>query len=68
MSGNVERMMLGMAEFQASCHDSDCVEVATTEVVAVRDSKNAAGPVLWFSRTEWDEFVAAVKSGKFDLG
>jgi hypothetical protein len=68
MSGNVERMMLGMAEFQAACKESDCVEVATAEVVAVRDSKNAAGPVLWFSRAEWEEFVTAVKIGKFDLG
>jgi hypothetical protein len=63
MSGNVERRM---AEFQAGCDRAECVEVAMTEVVAVRDSKNTAGPVLWFSRTEWEEFVAAVKSGKFD--
>jgi hypothetical protein len=61
-------MMLDMAEFRSACDDGQCVEVAMTEVVAVRDSKNAPdGPVLWFSRAEWGEFVTAVKAGKFDL-
>lgn len=60
--------MLDMAEFRSACDDGQCVEVAMTEVVAVRDSKNAPdGPVLWFSRAEWGEFVTAVKAGKFDL-
>jgi hypothetical protein len=68
MSGAVERMMLDLAEFRSACDIGGCVEVAMTEVVAVRDSKAAPdGPVLWFSRVEWGEFVAAVKAGKLDL-
>jgi hypothetical protein len=64
-----EYTVLDTAEFWSACDDGECVEVAVTEVVAIRDSKNATdGPVLWFSRTEWEEFVTAVKAGKFDIG
>jgi hypothetical protein len=37
----------------------DCVEVADnlTEVVAVRDSKDQAGPVLTFSISAWVSFA-----------
>jgi hypothetical protein len=31
----------------------------------VRDSKNPAGPVLEFTGSEWDAFVAAVKADHF---
>jgi hypothetical protein len=42
-------------------NNDNCVEVAVAEtVVAVRDSKNTAGPVLAFPRTAWSEFVAGV--------
>jgi Domain of unknown function (DUF397) len=65
----MEKMMLESAEFQRACDLNGCVEVAMTEAVAVRDSKAGPdGPVLWFSRAEWDDFVAAVKDGRFDLG
>jgi hypothetical protein len=42
---------------------NDCVEVATDipGVVAVRDSKNPRGPVLVFSRTEWQTFLADLR-------
>lgn len=44
-----------------------CVEVATgSDVVLVRDSKDAAGPVLRFGATQWNAFVTAVRSGTFD--
>lgn len=69
MNGDEARALLADADFRSACDIGGCVEVATTDVVAVRDSKTAPeGPVLWFSRTEWAEFVAAVKAGKFDLG
>lgn len=69
MSEQLERMMLESAEFQRACDLNGCVEVAMTETVAVRDSKAGAdGPVLWFSRAEWDDFVTAVKAGRFDAG
>ncbi|MCG5214678.1 DUF397 domain-containing protein [Streptosporangium sp. KLBMP 9127] len=45
----------------------ECVEVARNlpGVVAVRDSKNPAGPVLQFTPGEWAAFLAGAKSGEF---
>lgn len=53
---------------QRSVHNGDCVEVAFLESgqIAVRDSKNQAGPVLTFTPSEWDAFVAGAKDGEFD--
>jgi hypothetical protein len=46
----------------------DCVEVSFVDnVIAVRDSKNAAGPVLAFGATRWAEFVGSAKHGGFGL-
>lgn len=46
----------------------NCVEVAGTPmVIGVRDSKDPAGPVLVFTRSEWQAFVDGVKAGEFDL-
>ncbi len=43
-----------------------CVEVADLELhVAVRDSKNADGPVLIFARQRWSHFVLGVAAGEF---
>jgi hypothetical protein len=41
----------------------NCVEVARNlpGVVAVRDSKDPAGPALVFSQDEWAAFMAAIK-------
>ncbi|WIM96597.1 DUF397 domain-containing protein [Actinoplanes oblitus] len=49
--------------------DSDnCVEVAfVDDAIAVRDSKNPAGPALIFTQAEWDAFVGGAKDGEFDL-
>ncbi|MFI5492957.1 DUF397 domain-containing protein [Actinoplanes sp. NPDC051859] len=46
----------------------DCVEVARnlSGVVAVRDSKNPAGPVLVFGPSEWAALVSDVKAGMLD--
>ncbi|MEU8272100.1 DUF397 domain-containing protein [Sphaerisporangium sp. NPDC049002] len=43
-----------------------CVEVAGNlpELVAVRDSKNPAGPVLVFTPGEWTTFLGDVKTGR----
>jgi len=48
--------------------DADnCVEVAfVDEAIAVRDSKNPAGPALIFTAAEWDAFVGGAKDGEFD--
>ncbi len=46
----------------------NCVEVAFVDgAIAVRDSKNPTGPVLVFTRSEWDAFVDGAKDGEFDL-
>ena len=46
----------------------NCVEVAfVSGAIAVRDSKNPAGPALIFTPDEWDAFVGGTKDGEFDL-
>ncbi|MFI5490964.1 DUF397 domain-containing protein [Actinoplanes sp. NPDC051859] len=46
----------------------NCVEVADnlSGVVAVRDSKNPAGPALVFAPDVWSTFVGGAKGGEFD--
>lgn len=46
----------------------NCVEIADNlaGVVAVRDSKDAAGPALVFRHHEWDRFVDQARKGMFD--
>lgn len=46
--------------------NSDCVEVACGSggVVRVRDTKNSAGTVLAFDRTQWTAFVGDIGSGR----
>jgi hypothetical protein len=42
------------------------VETAeTTDHVWVRDSKDRSGPVLGFSRFEWEAFLSGVRAGEF---
>jgi hypothetical protein len=55
------------AVWRTSSHSGSgdqCVEVAAlgSGHHAVRDSKDAAGPLLLFSRGEWRAFVGAVKA------
>lgn len=47
--------------------NGDCLEVADAvgDLVPVRDSKDAHGPVLLFPAAEWAAFVGAVKGGRF---
>jgi hypothetical protein len=46
----------------------NCVEVAFVGgAVALRDSKDPAGPALIFTPDEWDAFVGGVNDGEFDL-
>lgn len=46
---------------------TNCVEVAggLPLIVAVRDSKDPAGPKLTFAFGAWDTFTARVKSGNY---
>jgi Domain of unknown function (DUF397) len=42
--------------------DGDCVEVAELSGrVAMRDSKDPAGPVLAFTSTEWRAFLGSIR-------
>ncbi|MEU8038250.1 DUF397 domain-containing protein [Streptosporangium sp. NPDC049078] len=44
----------------------NCVEVAMNlpGLVAVRDSKDPSGPMLTFSPTAWNDFLAGIRSGE----
>jgi hypothetical protein len=47
------------------CESGTCVEVASIDGgVAIRDSKQPDGPILRFTRAEWDAFVAGVRAGE----
>ncbi|GHJ45908.1 DUF397 domain-containing protein [Catellatospora sp. TT07R-123] len=48
----------------------NCVEVATSEDgshVGVRDSKDPNGGILAFPSVVWQEFLAGIRRGDFDL-
>ncbi len=66
-------MDLSAAQWRKSLLSGDdggqCVQVATNlpGIVAVRDSKDPAGPVLVLTAGEWVRFLGAVRSGAFDI-
>jgi Domain of unknown function (DUF397) len=53
----------------ASAANGSCVEVALLAGggVAVRDSKDADGPILRYTDAEWRAFLHGAKGGEFDL-
>jgi hypothetical protein len=46
----------------------NCVEVAdlSGDSIKVRNSRDAKGPILRFTPTEWDAFLRGVRNGEFD--
>jgi Domain of unknown function (DUF397) len=61
---------VSQARWQKSSYSakSGCVEVARLSgQVAVRHSGHQNGPVLFFTRLEWEAFLAGVRGGEFDL-
>jgi Domain of unknown function (DUF397) len=48
--------------------NGDCVEVASLPdgTIGVRDSKDAEGPILRFTSSEWHAFIGGVRNGEFD--
>lgn len=51
----------------STCADNTCVEVTSdSDLVYFRDGKDKLGPVLRFTRAEWDAFRTGVKRGEFD--
>lgn len=52
-----------------SAGNGHCVEVAVfARGVVVRDSKDSQGPVLTFDAAVWQDFIASVQTGVFQLG
>ena len=52
---------------QRSTSNGDCVEVASVVgKVALRDSKDPAGPMLVYTPDEWSAFLDGAKKGEFD--
>jgi hypothetical protein len=66
-------MDLSHAEWRKASYSTGnggaCVEVARNlpGVVAVRDSKDPAGPALLFAPAAWEAFTTSVKSGEYAL-
>jgi uncharacterized protein DUF397 len=66
-------MDLSRAEWRKASYSSTnggaCVEVARNlpGVVALRDSRDPAGPALVVTPDEWEAFGAGVRRGEFDL-
>jgi hypothetical protein len=63
-------MDLSSAEWRKSTLSgvNGCLEVAIqADGVALRDTKERNGPVLVFSRGEWEAFIGGVRKGEFDL-
>jgi len=63
---------LSRAIWRTSSHsggNGNCVQVATNlpGIIAVRDSKNPAGPKLTFSPASWATFTAAVHARDFNI-
>jgi hypothetical protein len=52
----------------SSSGNKNCVEVAELDGgwVAIRDSKDTAGPALLFTPGEWDAFRKGIRAGEFD--
>jgi hypothetical protein len=53
----------------SSGNGGNCVEVARNlpGVVAVRDSKDPAGPALVFTPDQWRAFLGGAQAGRFKL-
>jgi Domain of unknown function (DUF397) len=52
---------------QLSVNNGACVELARAgSMIAIRDSKDPAGPVLTYTSAEWQAFLHGAKNGEFD--
>ncbi len=51
-----------------ACNGGACLRVASKgEIVVIGDSKDLDGPVLRYTRSAWDVFIAGIKQGDFDI-
>jgi len=64
----MERQRLDRALWRTSSHSGsgggNCVEVAATDLVLVRDTQDRQGPVLAIGRPAWQAFAAKLKEGR----
>jgi uncharacterized protein DUF397 len=62
----VEVASLWRKSSRSADHGGNCVEVATLlqpeRAIGLRDSKDPTGPVLSFTPTEWNVFIARIKA------
>ena len=48
------------------CNGGDCVQVAPWgQMILLGDTKSPNGPILSYSHSEWNHFIARVKRGEF---
>jgi hypothetical protein len=67
VSSDNERLNLNWRKARRSMNNGNCTEVATTTgMVAVRDSKDPQGPVLFYPATSWASFLSSARTGRFD--
>jgi uncharacterized protein DUF397 len=67
VSSDNERLDLNWRKARRSMNNGNCAEVATAAgMVAVRDSKDPQGPVLFYPATSWASFLNEASSGRFD--
>ena len=61
-------MNLVWVKSSLSFSNGNCVEVTELPggTIGVRNSKDAAGPVLRFTPQEWHAFLGGVRNGDFD--
>lgn len=62
-----DRAITPPAQWRKSSYSGDtgnCIEIARIETghIAVRDSKNPAGPMLIIDRTAWRSFLSSVRA------
>jgi Domain of unknown function (DUF397) len=70
LRGPHERPGSGLCWIKSSLSyaNGNCVEVASLPggTIGVRNSRDAAGPVLLFTPDEWHAFLGSVRNGDFD--
>ena len=58
---------LAWIKAKASNHNGACVEIAAaTGKIAIRDSKDPAGPILVYTPDEFAAFLDGARNGEFD--
>jgi hypothetical protein len=66
-SNGSEFSSLSWRKAEYSVNNGQCVELARAGgMIAIRDSKDPAGPVLMYTPSEFHAFLDGAKNGEFD--